>query len=51
MISSMLVLACLKHWYTSFVFFAPVPIVGAWLWLSNRRQRRGGGSGGPVSSA
>ncbi len=51
MTPSMLVLACLKHWYTSFIFFAPVPIVGIWLWFSNRRERGGGGSDRRASSA
>jgi hypothetical protein len=35
----MLGLACVQHWYTSFIFFAPVPIFGVLLALSNRRER------------
>ena len=42
----MFVLGCLQHWYTAFIFFAPVPILAIWLWLSNRRERRGSGDGG-----
>jgi hypothetical protein len=33
----MLISACLQHWYTSVVFFAPVPIVGVAIWLHGRR--------------
>jgi hypothetical protein len=36
----MFVLACLKHWYTSLIFFGPIPIIGFWVWLSGRRQGR-----------
>lgn len=34
----MFVLACLRHWYESLIFFGPIPVVGIWVWLSGRRQ-------------
>jgi hypothetical protein len=34
----MLILACFQHWYTSAIFFAPVPIIGFFIWLSGRRH-------------
>ncbi len=42
----MFVLGCLQHWYTSIIFFAPVPIFAILLGLSNRRERRRNGGGG-----
>jgi hypothetical protein len=36
----MLVLACLQHWYTSVVFFGPIPIVGLFIWINGRRESR-----------
>ncbi len=50
----MLVMACLRHWYMSFIFFGPVPIVGFWLWLSSKRHPHDGGDdidGGDPASA
>lgn len=43
----MLVSSCLQHWYTSVIFFAPVPIVGFIVWLNGRRHDSG--DGGPDS--
>jgi hypothetical protein len=34
----MLLLACLRHWYESMIFFAPIPVVGLWVWFSGRRH-------------
>ncbi len=34
----MLVIACLRHWYQSMIFFGPVPIVGLWVWIAGRRH-------------
>lgn len=34
----MVVYACLKHWYMGTMFFAPIPIVGIWVWLSGRKH-------------
>jgi hypothetical protein len=36
----MFVLACLKHWYESAIFFGPIPIVGLFIWISGRRAGR-----------
>jgi hypothetical protein len=44
-------LACLQHWYTSLVYFAPLPILGAWLGLSNRRERSRSRRAGPDGRA
>ncbi len=35
---AMFVMACLKHWYMSMIFFGPVPLVGLWIWFSGRRK-------------
>ena len=47
----MLALACLRHWYTSAIFFAPVLLLGAWVWFNGRRDRKrdsGDGGGAPA---
>ncbi len=46
---------CLRHWYEGMIFFAPIPVVGLFVWLSGRRHAvdddgpddpRGSGSAG-----
>ena len=34
----MVVYACLRHWYEGMIFFAPIPVVGFFVWLSGRRH-------------
>jgi len=34
----MVVYACLRHWYEGMTFFAPIPVVGFFVWLSGRRH-------------
>ncbi len=38
----MFVDACLKHWYEGMIFFAPIPVVGIFVWLSGRRHAADG---------
>lgn len=38
----MLILACLRHWYSSAIFFGPVPLIGLFVWVKGRRDRTGG---------
>lgn len=52
----MFFLACLRHWYESMIFFAPIPVIGVWVWLSGRRHAAAegderGDSGFPPASA
>jgi hypothetical protein len=51
----MVAYACLRHWYEGMIFFAPIPVVGLFVWLSGRRNAadddgpddpRGSGSAG-----
>jgi hypothetical protein len=37
----MIVFACLRHWYEGMIFFAPIPVIGIWVWLSGRRHADG----------
>ncbi len=32
-----MLLAHLGHWYHAAIFFAPLPIIGLYVWLSGRR--------------
>jgi hypothetical protein len=36
----MVVIACLRHWYESLIFFGPIPVVGFWVWMNGRRESR-----------
>ncbi len=42
----MLVVACLTHWYESILFFAPLPFLGLFVWISGRRHARDDYDGG-----
>jgi len=52
----MLLFACLRHWYESMIFFAPIPVIGLWVWYSGRRHAAEGeeerdGRGSPPRQA
>lgn len=34
----MVVYACLRHWYEGMIFFAPIPVIGLFVWISGRRH-------------
>jgi hypothetical protein len=36
--SLMVAYACLRHWYMGMMFFAPIPLVGLFVWMSGRRH-------------
>ncbi len=38
----MVVYACLRHWYEGMIFFAPIPAVGIFVWLSGRHHAAAG---------
>jgi hypothetical protein len=36
----MLILACVQHWSSAAIFFGPVLLLGAWVWINGRRDRK-----------
>jgi hypothetical protein len=40
-------LACIYHWYMAALYASPVLLVGGWVWLSGKRERRRDRGGPP----
>jgi hypothetical protein len=42
-----MVVACIYHWYMAGLYASPVILLGGWVWLSGRRERRRNGGDPP----